>query len=811
MAPNDGLNVHGQSPCFAEKRTAALKAELKLSATGMVSGWVFDPADLSRRFVVELLGDGVSLAVIRSDQHIDQLQRNGHGDGCYGFSLVRYPQVRISHYELVLANDGRVVARLTPSLLDFVEQEAAFSAGSVLWRGGLRLSGTIRHHGGVAAGPPDVQAYEGAKRLSLRLAIHARSDGGSDAAHRPFDLLLPAELADGALHMVRIVDQAGAELDGSPVAVLAHRNGFRGLACAHGHAATTGDELGKVALAFLDRLIPASLPFEDFSTWADAIEDDADYAAATPHQALGVIIVGRNGSAATLASLRRQQGSFAIRVTILDVDPADGFCAKRAAWLSAFSKLDRTKPAIVLVIRAGTSLASFGALALSDAMASATPNGARPGLCMADHELCDADQGMPFFGPAFDYERLLSQGYGEGVFALDRVPDIASDAPGALSTYDILFLALEQICGRGASVAHVPRMLARVPRMPAKASGLLLARAVSAHLGRTGQPATVEAEPGVVFPVVHVRRPRAEGEVALVVPTRDRIDLLEPCITSLRALTAHPDYHIVIIDNGSRDGATLAYLDELSRQNVTVLRDDGAFNFARLNNFAIREIASPFVCLLNNDVEALTPDWLVDMQRLFSRADIGGVGAKLIWPNGMLQHGGVVLGMNFAAAHAYDRCLASEPGYADGILVSRECGALTAACLLLRRQDYLDVGGLDETAFPVAFNDVDLCLKLRRAGRTLAWCPHAALLHRESASRTRDRQTEATRSRADKELAELRRRWGRDLIDDPYYNPNLNLDAYSHTGLALPPRSRAARISRPFVLRPTVIPADEPA
>ncbi len=147
--------------------------------------------------------------------------------------------------------------------------------------------------------------------------------------------------------------------------------------------------------------------------------------------------------------------------------------------------------------------------------------------------------------------------------------------------------------------------------------------------------------------------------------------------------------------------------------------DDKSFNYARLNNEAVQRIATSFVCFLNNDVEVITPTWLAIMQSYFSRREVGGVGAKLVWPNGMLQHGGVVIGLNYAAGHAYDRYLASEPGYADGILTARECSALTAACLLVRRSDFIDVGGFDEQAFPVTFNDVDLCLKLRRAERSL--------------------------------------------------------------------------------------------
>jgi GT2 family glycosyltransferase len=447
------------------------------------------------------------------------------------------------------------------------------------------------------------------------------------------------------------------------------------------------------------------------------------------------------------------------------------------------------------VIRAGAVLKPFACLALASAFDHANKTEERARLYVGDHELLSPDgTSVPFLGPTFDYERLLSQGYAEGFFAVSHLPEIPGNPAELVNGHDVLFAALEAAQAKHGRIIQIPRVLASVPRLGTRAASADLAAAVRRHLARSGQEAVVEAGQGSQFPLVHVRRPRPEGEVAIIIPTRDRLDLLKPCLASIRERTAHPDYRLVIVDNGSREQETLDYFHELSRQGALVLRDDRAFNYARLNNLAIREIASPFACLLNNDVEVLAMDWLSEMQSFFSRESVGGVGAKLAWPNGMLQHGGVVLGMNFAAGHAYDRYLAEEPGYADGVLAARECSALTAACLLLRREDFLRVGGFDETAFPVAFNDVDLCLKLREAGKTLVWSPRAQLLHRESASRASDREMPAKQARFEKELAELRRRWSHRLVADDCYNPNLNLDAYSFTGLALPPRDRALRV-----------------
>lgn len=781
------------APGSRASQAATISAGLSLNADGTLFGWVFDPSDYSRRFVVEILGDGACLAVVKADAHVDRLQQDGHWDGCYGFSVAPNPRQQVANYELLVANDDHVIARCATSARD-VGVELAFSSGSVLWRGGLRLSGAIRDHRAGETSLPQLQAYDGSRLLDTALRLHADEADLRGGACYQFDLLLPVELADGALHMVRVLNEAGAELDGSPVAVLVHRHGFRGLAPALGRLPKAADALRQQTLAFLDQLIPASLPFEAYPWWSKNSADERDFTDVALDRTIGVVIVGRTGSEATLASLRQQTGQFSIRATILDVDAADHFRFSRESLRAACSDLDGAPLAATLIVRAGTSLKPFACLALADAFEPSAGSGAHASLCFADHELFDQEGGsVPFFEPAFDYERLLSQGYAEGLFAVSHLPEIAGDAAGLISTYDVLLAALEDTRARQGSVAQIPRIIATVPRLASAAASVYLADAVRGHLARSGQQAAIEAGQGSFFPVVHVRRPRPEGEVAIIVPTRDRLDLLKPCIASIRQRTIHPEYRVVIVDNGSRDQETLDYLNDLAGEGATILRDDGPFNYSRLNNAAIRDVPAPFACLLNNDVEVLSRDWLEDMQSFFSRKSIGGVGAKLVWPNGMLQHGGVVLGMNFAAGHAYDRYLADEPGYADGILVARESGALTAACLLVRRDDFLRIGGFDEVAFPVAFNDVDLCLKLREAGKTLAWSPRAQLLHRESASRASDHEAPAKQSRFEKELAELRRRWAGVIADDDYYSPNLNLDAYGFTGLSLPPRSRALR------------------
>ena len=322
--------------------------------------------------------------------------------------------------------------------------------------------------------------------------------------------------------------------------------------------------------------------------------------------------------------------------------------------------------------------------------------------------------------------------------------------------------------------------------MPADAS----LAAVRRHLGRV-EPGAI-AEPLADMPWLRrIRRPLPEQPplVSIIIPTRDKLDLLSACISSVLERTTYREFEILIVDNQSSDPATFRYFEEVAGRGVRVLPYTSRFNFAAINNAGVAAARGSIVCLLNNDVEVITPEWLEEMVALLLRPGVGAVGAKLLWPNGMVQHGGVVIGIGGLAADAFNNVTADEPGYADRAAVTQRYSAVTAACLICRKADYQGVGGLNPDDFPVAFNDVDFCLKLGARGLGVVWTPFALLFHFESASRGAE-DTPEKAARAAKEMAALRRRWGAALADDPCYSPNLNLDGMPFTGLALPPRRR---------------------
>ena len=260
--------------------------------------------------------------------------------------------------------------------------------------------------------------------------------------------------------------------------------------------------------------------------------------------------------------------------------------------------------------------------------------------------------------------------------------------------------------------------------------------------------------------------------VSVVIPTRNRVDLLRVCLGGLAA-TDYPAVETIIVDNGSDDPETLALLDGLDGASNTVLRMPGPFNYSRLNNEAVNVARGTLLCLLNNDVEMISRDWLATLASQAIRGDVGAAGARLLYPDGRIQHAGVVIGVGGGAAHAHRFLQPEETGYFDRHRLPQFVSAVTAACLVVQRDRFLAVGGLDEVRFPVAFNDVDLCMRLNARGWRSLYEPRATLIHHESVSRGFDRDPVGA-ARLAGELEALKRRWGTDRVTDPYHHVELS-------------------------------------
>lgn len=288
--------------------------------------------------------------------------------------------------------------------------------------------------------------------------------------------------------------------------------------------------------------------------------------------------------------------------------------------------------------------------------------------------------------------------------------------------------------------------------------------------------------PQPVLPPQPVNPPRDLPSLSVIVPTRNGLDLLRTCLDGL-AKTRYPDMEVIVVDNNSDDPETLEFLAKLDPNRYRVLRHPGPFNYSAINNRAVEQARGTLICLLNNDIEITDLDWLATMAATAIRPDVGAVGARLLYPDGRIQHAGVVLGVGKAAGHAHKLLRPEERGYHWRHALPQFTSAVTAACLVVMRERFMAVGMLNEVDFPVAFNDVDLCLRLNARGWQSFYEPRATLIHHESVSRGHDHDPVGA-ARFAGELAALKRLWRTDALCDPYHHPQLS-DASERFAIAL--------------------------
>lgn len=416
----------------------------------------------------------------------------------------------------------------------------------------------------------------------------------------------------------------------------------------------------------------------------------------------------------------------------------------------------------------------------------------------------------PYFKPEYSYDLLLGQNLINHLAVyrralLERVGGLDPSLDGS-QDYDLALRAIEAI--DPSRIRHVPFVLYHWRQESGGGSFsqrrleacLRNARtAVRRHLDRTGHGSAKVSEAPIarIWNRVEWPVPSPAPLVTVIVPTRDRATLLRSCMDGLLQKTAYPALEIIVVDNGSVEDDALALLDTLERdERVRILRIDGEFNYSALNNVAARQARGEILLLLNNDIEVIADDWLNELVSLAVRPDIGAVGAKLLYGSGKIQHAGVRLGAGSfdsgpgIAGHIGLLRSATDPGYFGHLGLTRDVGAVTGACLAIRREIYEAVGGLDDTRLKVAFNDVDLCMKVRQHGLRVVWTPNAVLYHLESASRPSDDRPD-TRDRFHRECRFMQASWRSELLNDPFYSPNFDNAAGDFT-LAWPPRQRAS-------------------
>ena len=361
--------------------------------------------------------------------------------------------------------------------------------------------------------------------------------------------------------------------------------------------------------------------------------------------------------------------------------------------------------------------------------------------------------------------------------------------------YDLALRCIEHI--EKTQIHHIPRVLYhwRIHNQSTAFSAetkpyAMLAgeRAINDHFKRCNIQAKAQLI-GYGYRVKYLL-PDTPPLVSIIILTRNGFHLLISCIQSIEKFTNYPNYEIIVVDNGSDDLKTLEYLNykSLRDESFRVLRIDRPFNYSELNNQAVKIARGEYIVLMNNDVKVILDDWLSELISIAIQPDVGVVGAKLYYPDDTIQHAGIVLGLGFhgVAGCAHNKMPKENKGYFGRSSLINSFSAVTAACMVIKKEIYEYLNGFNEINLPISYNDVDFCLRVRESGFRIIFTPYAQLYHLESATRGMD-LTMQEQERFAKEIEYFKDRWSHLLLNDPAYNPNLTLE-FSDFSLAWPPR-----------------------
>lgn len=762
----------------------------------VLQGWALNPAKPDMRLVVEIYIDGSSVAFAKASE----FQPNVPGsDDFNGFAVqlreswlagARTISARVANQENWL--DGTIQLP-TPS-----PSEPAPAASQVWHTGGLKISGwafdandpnrtvTVTVRKGT-----EVVATVAADRLHHALTYKASRKHG-------FELDLPWALADGQVHALEVTNDLGQPLSGSPLTLCCWPEGVEALL--RNNAASVGDEAQVELLAKVARhqelLLPKSAGFHHYAEWFEVFQKPGPLNAELKSKC-GVLIISEGNAqmdAISQLSIAQQRYPAAAIEVVSSSDVTPGL-----------RRLFEHGCDSVVPLTSGDRLAPHAL----DHLIPLLDNDAAWAFGDCD---CDGPAGertSPWLKPVWDIDLFIgadifSQGSIFATHTLEKaVERIQIDSLSQpINSHMLLGGVALTTEHTQLTVTHLPRVIyhrhASRPTSPADASRCRKREAAMAWLVDS-LTAGASVEPIVGFAgLLKARWPLPEvlPKVSIIIPTRDQVKLLRTCVEGVLTGTDYPNMEVIIVDNGSSDPETLDYLKELAERWVVILPHPYPFNYAAVNNKAAHIASGEFICLLNNDIEIIDTQWLKNMVRHAVRSKVGVVGAKLIWSNGMVQHGGVVVGLNGLAAHIGNNWQNEDQGYLGLNQLTHQRSAVTAACLLLSTTLYRSEKGMNEYLFPIAFNDVDLCLRIKEKGHKLIWCPSIQLIHAESASRGKD-NTPEKRHRAVREQYNFKTKWLSSYTTDPAYHECFSSDYLSgaYSGLSMSQKKLTIRKS----------------
>jgi glycosyltransferase involved in cell wall biosynthesis len=408
-------------------------------------------------------------------------------------------------------------------------------------------------------------------------------------------------------------------------------------------------------------------------------------------------------------------------------------------------------------------------------------------LIYSDEDLIDANgqRSMGYFKPEWNIELQLGHNLFShlGVYRRSLLTKIGGFREGIVDgsqDYDLILRCVAE----SQRIRHIPSILYhwRQHEITSSFSRTSLNKCIEAarrsirdYLWNQGISAEILPAPLADWTRVRWPLPQQEPRVSVIIPTRDKADMLARCVSGILHRTNYSNLELIIVDNDSLEQPTLRLFERLKEdRRVRIIHSPGPFNYSLMNNQAVDQATGEILVLVNNDIEVIEGDWLREMVSLVIRPEVGAVGAKLLYPDGRIQHAGVGIGTGTLQLADHFGCKASrhEYGYFGQYTLTKEVSAVTGACLAVRKEVYLAAGGLDAQNLHVSFNDVDFCLRLRQQGYRNLWTPFAELYHLESISRGVDESPQQIK-RLKREVKRMKSRWG-DLMKDPFYNPNFD-------------------------------------
>lgn len=753
----------------------------------VLQGWALDTLNPGQKLIVEIFIDGASVTIARADLHESKATE---GDQFNGFAVqlrqawlnqARHISVKIANEPFSLEGDITLPAPFG--------KEPELIASQVWHTGGLRLSGW-------AWDPQSpqrrvtIRVREGNQQVAQVVCDqHCQALSYRDSSDHGFMLDLPWTFADGKPHLLSIESDSGMPLAGSPITLCCAPEGIEGLisqlSAHHDEALIAVIE----AVAREQNLrLPKSAGWQLYPTWANAFQRPQVIEGLHTSE-VGVLLIGEDDPALEALSLDSFKAPGNIPRRLVKASSSD--------IAPALVELLGEGCTCIVPVWAGDRLRADALVQFNELLAT----GSAWGYSDCDQRQPDGEPSHPWFKPVWDLDAFIGvDTFTRGsVFHRDTINHaiarLQDDGHSAFDWHMLISAVVLMTQETQARVAHLPQVLyhrhalsvSTPEQTPASEQRLRAISWLCEALAPGALVTPTTAYPGllrVTWPL-----PALLPKVSLIVPTKDQVALLRTCIEGLLNQTDYPDLEIIVMDNLSVAPETQEYLAELPGRGVKVVPHPYPFNYSEINNAAVRHATGQIIGLVNNDIEILDDDWLKEMVSQLMRPGVGAVGAKLLWPNRMVQHGGVVVGINGLAAHAGNQLAEHDPGYLAGNLLTRQQTAVTAACLLVHAPLFNALGGLDEIRYPVAFNDVDFCMRVRALGFKIVWCANAQLIHAESASRGKDIAPEK-RARAQREQKHFTDRWFSRGEQDPFYHPALSHDYLSgpYGGLALPPR-----------------------